>query len=148
MIASRFADTDRKATEQAINPVAAVVSKAADVAGDFVELVELQTRLTKANSKQLVNQAIPAIFVVVIAAMLGVSAAGILLTAVAAALVELAGWSAWLSNLTVGLGGLCIALTAIVSGLAKLRASVKQMDASLNQLSQNFAWLKSIIRGE
>ncbi|MFO0939969.1 MAG: phage holin family protein [Pirellulales bacterium] len=139
--------TARNETISTRNPVASVASRVADVAGDFVELVELQATLTKNNVQQLVVDSKPALLGVSVGAILSLSAFMLILLAAANGLTELYSFRPWLSQLIVAVASLATASVIVIVSLRKLKGSLSNLDSSTGQLAQNIAWLKGVIRG-
>lgn len=139
--------TARNETKSPRNPVVSVASRVADVAGDFVELVELQATLTKNDVKQLVVNSRLAMLGVSLGAILTLSAFMLLLQASANGLTELYNLRPWLSQLIVAVAALTLASVFVIVSLRKLKGSLGNLDSCTGQLAQNIAWLKGVIRG-
>lgn len=129
------------------NPLVAVASRAADVAGDFVELVELQVKLAKFDAKSVVQKSGSAIVLVVFSAILALSAFTVLLGALSSALAEVAGLKIWASQLIVCSATLVFAAVIVMYSIRKLKSSLECFSSSMTQLSENVAWIKSVVRG-
>lgn len=129
------------------NPLVAVASRAADVAGDFVELVELQVKLAKFDAKSVVQKSGPAIVVALFSAILALSAFTVLLDALSSALAEVAGLKIWASQLIVCTITLVLVSVFIMYSMRKLKSSIECFNSSMTQLSENVAWIKSVVRG-
>lgn len=129
------------------NPLVAVASRAADVAGDFVELVELQVKLAKFDAKSVVQKSGPAIVIVVFSAILALSAFTVLLGALSSALAEVAGLKIWVSQLIVCSATLVFVAVIVMYSIRKLKSSLECFSSSMTQLSENVAWIKSVVRG-
>ncbi len=143
-----IAPTSRKQDEvQHRNPLFAVASRAADVAGDFVELVELQVKLAKFDAQTLVQKSGPTIIAMMFAAILALSAFTVLLGALCTALAELAGLKVWVSQLIVSSATLVAVAVIVMLSTRKLKRSFESFNTSMTQLSENVAWIKSVVRG-
>lgn len=129
------------------NPLFAVASRAADVAGDFVELVELQVKLAKFDGQTLVQKSGPAIIAVMFGAILALSAFTVLLGALCSALAELADLKVWVSQLIISSATLVVVAVMVLLATRKLKRSFASFNTSMTQLSENVAWIKSVVRG-
>lgn len=129
------------------NPLVAVASRAADVAGDFVELVELQVKLAKFDAKSVVQKSGPVIVIVLFSAILALSAFTVLLEAISSALAEVSGLKIWASQLIVCSAILVFVVVVVRYSIRKLKSSLECFNSSLTQLSENVAWVKSVVRG-
>ncbi len=129
------------------NPLLAVASRAADVAGDFVELAELQVRLAKFDAKSVIQRSAPAIVISIFSAILAMSAFTVLLIALSSALAEVAGLDVWVSQLILCSVALLFAAIIVTYSMRKLKSSLECFNSSMTQLSENVAWVKSVVRG-
>lgn len=127
------------------NPLVAVASRAAGVATDFVELAELQVKLAKSDAKSVVQKSEAAIILLVFSLILALSAVTVLLGALASALAEIAGIKIWVGQLIVSSVTLVFVAVFTTLCIRKLKHSLEGFNSSRTQLSENLAWIKSVI---
>jgi uncharacterized membrane protein YqjE len=129
------------------NPVAGVVSSASEVAGDFVELAELQVKLVRADLKAAINHAIWPLGFVVIGTVIGVAALPSITIGLALLLDSQTQLALWASQLIVGSSLIVVAIVMILIAVRSLRNAFNELNTSTAELAKNVAWIKEVVRG-
>ena len=116
-----------------------------ELAHDAVTLGELQVELLKLDASDWSQRLVPPLLA--LAATLGVALGTlpVLLQVLAYALIEGAGWSAWLSFLVAGIAGLVLAALLGTIGWTRLRASFDVFQRSRDEMQKNVTWLKQVL---
>jgi len=122
-----------------------VARNARALAGDVLELVELQTDLLKVDARDWTTRLVLPIVLICLAIGVGVGCIPILLASLAQALVAWLNISQALALLIAGAVGL--ALTAIfgVVGWLRLRGSFSVFSRSREELQRNIRWLRRVL---
>ncbi len=128
------------------NPVSAFASQAANIAGDMLELAELQAKLVKADASKTIQRAIPALVVVVLSGCGVIACLPVLVFGLAALLDAQTQLNAWQSQLIVAGVGTLSAATCVVFASRRLLNSFGQFKRSTDELANNFAWAKCVVR--
>ncbi len=127
------------------NPLAGVISSASDVAGDFVELAELQLSLIKVDARRFLHSTVPSLGFAVTSGVILLSCLPVALLGVAAVIESSFGLDHGTTLLTIGLAGLAIGCTTLVLSLHRLKAGFASFVDSQEQLNKNVGWLKDVI---
>ena len=128
------------------SPVSGVVNSIADLAGDVLEIFELQVQLAGKDAKDAIRSGmLPSIALAVSMSMM-VAALPVLAFSLAK-LVEVGlGAPEWVAEFAVGGSMIGLALLLSFLALRKLKNSVLIFGRSSSELSKNIAWLKSVAR--
>lgn len=127
------------------NPLAGVISSASDVAGDFVELAELQLALIKVDGRKFLDRTVPSLGVALTSVVILLSCLPIALHGVAAVIESSFGLDHGATLLSIGVAGLAIGSVTLVLSLHRLKTGLASFVDSQDQLSKNIGWLKSVI---
>lgn len=128
------------------NPVSGMIAKSKEVAGDFIELTELQVQLAKADASDFVKKSIPLLAIALTAVVLGMASLPIVLFGLATFVAHWANWELWAAQLVVGAVMLLVAAALLAASLFQLRKSLESFESTTTQLVNNISWIKSIIR--
>ncbi len=128
------------------SPPRAAVRDVGQLAHRVLTLLELQTELLQADSREgLAGSARPAA-ILLGGIVVGLGSVPVLLLAMAQALREWAGASWAASYFIAALVGLSIAVAAILIGGRLLRRGLAAFDRSRGELRRNLAWVKQALR--
>lgn len=128
------------------SPVSGVVNSIADLAGDLLDIFELQVRLAGKDAKEAIRSGLLPSISLAIGMSMMVAALPVLAFAIAK-LVEVGlGAPEWVAELSVGGSMAVLALLLSYLALRKLKNSVSIFGRSLSELSKNIAWIKSVAR--
>ncbi len=128
------------------SPVAGVISKATELASDFVELTELQIRLAKSDGNESIRKSIPPLLGLILGATLALTATEIILHSVANLLAEQLHLPIATTQLIVGAVVIGVALLIMRVSMMRLRVALTTFNTSAAQLVKNLDWLKNMIR--
>lgn len=123
-----------------------MIAKSKEVAGDFIELTELQVQLAKADASDFVKKSIPLLAIALTAVVLGMASLPIVLFGLATFVAHWANWELWAAQLVVGAVMLLVAAALLAASLFQLRKSLESFESTTTQLVNNISWIKSIIR--
>ncbi len=143
MIAPQTNDQSRVSS-----PVSGIVSKATELASDFVELTELQVRLVKADGNDLIRKSLPSILGLIIGAILALTATQMILHSLANLLADQLHLAIGWAQLIVGAVVVGMAALITIVSVMKLQVALTTFNNSAAQLVKNLDWLKNTIRGE
>ncbi len=132
--------------EQRRSPLSGVISSASEVAGDFVELAELQLNLAKADANRFVSRSIPSIGGVLACSVMLLVCLPVGLLGLADILATQFNFDLGLTRLVIGLVGVMISLSILALCLMRLKSGLTSFTHSQNQLRQNLIWFKELIR--
>ena len=135
-------------TKPRIHPLAGVVSSASSLVGDVLELGELQVSLAQEDAKKaLRSSAIPAglITVGVVGFISGIPLLGF---ALASWLESEMDWAPWKAQLSSGIALIVVATLFASLGYLGIRSALTAFRRSTNELTNNVAWLKSLLKGQ
>lgn len=127
-------------------PVSGFAAQAANVAGDVVELAELQARLAKADAKQAVNQAKLPILAIIVGSCMAIASLPVLTLGIASLLQAVTPLTLWQSQLIVGVITAIAALLLIYWAIKAAARSLLRFQRSAEQFANNVAWLKCTLR--
>ena len=121
------------------SPVSGVLDSFADLFSDLIDIVELQIRLGREDTKIAFRSSIiPAITLMVALPVLGF--------ALAKLVQDQFKISEWLSHLLVGAAMIVIAMMMVGIAFHMLKVAIRVFKRSASELSNNVRWLKSVIR--
>jgi uncharacterized membrane protein YqjE len=123
-------------------PVHALVDRLTHFAGTAMELAMLQGELAVDDARRARKRATYAVFMIVAAGALMISALPILGGAFVAILVLFARWPVWVAALAVSIAFLAIAGLLFWVAWLKLRGATGAFDASRREASTNLQWLR------
>jgi uncharacterized membrane protein YqjE len=128
------------------NPVSGIVNSIADLAGDLLEIFELQIRLASKDAKEAMSSGVLPSIALAIGMCLMVAALPVLAFSLAKLVRIQFETSEWVAELAVG--GSMTMLAIIISFIAirKLKNNLAIFGRSTSELSKNIAWLKSVAR--
>jgi hypothetical protein len=130
----------------ATSPVTGIAQSLAALAGDVVELTELNVRLVREDAKLAGQKALsPAIWLTVGIALL-VACLPVLGFGLASCLAEFSGWKLWIAQLLIGAIMGAAAVGICVYALLSIRRAGAQFGRSTKEIANNVAWIKSVIR--
>ena len=132
--------------EQRRSPFSGVISSASEVAGDFVELAELQLELAKADATTFVSRSILWIGGALACSIMLVVSLPIALLGLADIVATQFELNLGYTRLVIGLVGVLIAASILAICLMRLRNGLTSFTHSQNQLRQNVIWFKEMIR--
>jgi Putative Actinobacterial Holin-X, holin superfamily III len=134
------------AQEQRRSPLSGVISSATEVAGDFVELAELQLELAKADANKFVSRSIPPIGGLLACSVILLVCLPVGLLGLADILATQFELDLGVTRLAIGFVGGLIALGVLAICLRQLKSGLTSFTESQSQLRQNLIWLKEMIR--
>lgn len=127
------------------SPVAGFAGKASNVAGDLLELAELQTRLAKADASLTLHRLIRPSAALLMSICAALASLPVLALGVSGLLSAWAGWPAWQTQLTVGGCLIVIAAVGMFLSLRGIRQSAEPFSRSAAEFRNNLTWLKAVI---
>lgn len=127
------------------SPVAGFAGKASNVAGDLLELAELQTRLAKADASLTLHRLVRPSATLLLSICAALASLPVLALGVSGLLSAWAGWAAWQTQLTVGGGLIVIAALGMILSLRSIRNCAEPFSRSAAELKNNLQWLKAVI---
>jgi len=122
-----------------------VARNARALAGDVVELVELQTDLLKVDAKDWTKRLILPIVLICAAIGVGIGCIPILLGSLAEALVVWLNIGRSLALLIAGAVGLLVTAICGAIGWLRLRGSFSVFSRSREELQRNIRWLRRVL---
>jgi len=122
-----------------------VARNARALAGDVLELVELQTDLLKVDAKDWTKRLILPIVLICAAVVVGIGCVPILLASLGLALVEWLKISYALAALIAGAIGVLLTIACGLIGWLRLRGSFGVFGRSREELQRNVRWLKRVL---
>ncbi len=134
-------------SQQRRSPIAGVISSATDVAGDFIELAELQIELARSDVKQFTAQSIASVVAMLVASVTLLACMPVALFGLADALSKHFSFDVGLSRLAVGTAGAMLAMVVLIVCGLRLRKGLSSFRQSHEQLQNNVSWLKDVLRG-
>jgi uncharacterized membrane protein len=117
------------------------------VAGDVVELAELQVKLLRSDLKDLIQRSKLPLIVLIVGMVAGVAALPTLTFGLAQWLAQSMDLALWTSQLIVGTGILSVSILFVAIAIFRLQNVVAALNTTTSELAKNFAWLKEIIQG-
>lgn len=129
-----------------VNPVAGVASSIADLAGDVVELAELNVRLVKADAREAGQRVIRPILLLMISLAMMIACLPVIGFGLASAVAVSFDWSLWLSQLLVGLLMAALAIAMCLGSLSRIKSAASPFQRSSTELANNVDWFKSVIK--
>lgn len=137
-----MSDTNKGST----SPLSGLVRSSARLAGDILELGELQFELAKQDSRDALSRSVVPLALIALGASGAVAGLPLLGLATSSALIDQAGWSPCYAYLVSGSGMILLSIVLTISGAWGLRQSMLTFARSTGELSKNLAWLKSLAR--
>ena len=128
------------------SPVRGFFGQAAEVAGDFIELTELQVQLAKADATQSLRKAVRPVAVIAVGGVVLLSSLPVLLFAIAGFVANFSGFSSELAQLIVSLSAVAVATIASAVAVGYLRSALQPFSRSADEFKHNVIWLKTIFR--
>lgn len=143
-----IARNESKPTPDRVNPLNGVFTSLADLAGDLLELTELQIQLAKVDGRRFLKQSIPLTVIGVMAATSVIATLPVMMMGLAKYLSVTFGWQEWIGLLGVaGVTGM-VSLALLFFCISQLRKTLTSFKLSYEQSQKNVAWMKNVIRGE
>ncbi len=140
-------DESRSSTHApTIHPFAGLIRSTANLAGDLIELGELQTSLAKEDTKLVVRRAIFPAGMLVLGFTGLLAGLPLLGMALSSWFVEALGWAIWFSHLVSGLSLIALAAMSFILGYYGLKGAIGSYSRSSQELANNLEWIKSLIR--
>lgn len=131
-----------------VHPLAGVVSSASSLVADVVELGELQVSLAKADAKKALSGSAFPIGLLTVGVVGFISGIPLLGFALASWLEKQMQWTSWKAQLSSGLILIVIASLFAFLGYLGIRSALKTFERSTTELSNNVAWLKSLLKSQ
>lgn len=128
------------------NPMLGVVSSASEVAGDMIELAELQVKLLRTDVKDLIQRAKLPLVVLIVGMVAAIAALPTLTFGLAQWLAQRMDIALWTSQLIVGVAILAIAILFVAIAVARLQHALAALHTTTSELAKNFAWLKELVQ--
>jgi len=122
-----------------------VARNARALAGDVLELVELQTDLLKVDAADWTKRLILPLVLIAAAVGLGIGCIPILLSSLAEALVAWLHINQALALLIAGAVGLVLTAICGLTGWLRLRGSFMVFSRSREELQRNIRWLRRVL---
>ena len=148
MVQTTYYNQQDSAPKPRIHPFAGVVSSASSLVGDVVELGELQVSLARADAKKALNGSAFPLGLITVGVVGFISGIPLLGFALASWLETEMNWTAWKAQLSSGLLLVVIASLFAFIGYLGIRSAMKAFDRSSKELSNNVAWLKSLLKSQ
>lgn len=132
--------------EQRRSPLSGVIASATEVAGDFVELAELQIELAKLDANKFVSRSIPSIGGALASSVMLLVCLPVGLLGLADFLATQFNYDLGITRIAIGFIGGVFAIALLTVCLLRLKSSFNAFTNSQDQLRQNAIWLKKVIR--
>lgn len=129
------------------SPISGLASTVSDFAGDFVELVELQVKLAKADAKVAGKRAMVPILGLLVGLCILLSSLPVLALGVALAITDALSLPPWQAYLGLGVVMALLAVGVIYISIKKVKSALGQFKQSAMQLANNVSWVKKNLRG-
>jgi uncharacterized membrane protein YqjE len=129
------------------SPISGLASTVSDFAGDFVELVELQVKLAKADAKAAGKRALVPILGVLVGLCILLSSLPVLALGAAVGIADIFNWPPWQVYLGLGAAMAILAVGVIYLSIRKVKSAAGQFKQSATQLANNVSWVKKNLRG-
>lgn len=127
-------------------PVRGFVDQAAEVAGNVIELAELQIQLAKEDAKSAVNNCIGLLITLAVSGLLLIATLPLLFFGLAGWLAQATELSLFIAQIIVGGGVALIAILMAAIAGRSLKNSLSPFRRSAAELNSNIAWLKTIFQ--
>lgn len=114
---------------------------------DVLELLELQAKLLKADTKRAMVQSQGAVLIAIIGSLCLAGCVPILILGVASAITYYFDVAAWVSQLAVSVCFAIVSVTFIVVAMRSLSKTGQQFRRSTEELSKNIEWAKDLFSG-
>lgn len=129
-------------------PVSGVVHSVTDLAGDVLEIFELQVCLARQDAKDALRSGFVPLTAIILGISLMVAALPVLAFAIAKFIQIRFGIPEWVSQLGVGTAMIVLALMMSLLAFRTLKRALTIFGHSTSELSKNLSWLKSVARRE
>lgn len=130
------------------SPVSGFAGRAAHVAGDFVELAELQAKLVKTDAQLALHRATKPTVMLLLGISGAVASLPVLALGCASLLANTTGVNEWQSQLMVGGGFAVLAALIVYLSVRGIRRATEPFQRSAVEFAKNLAWLKSVLGRE
>ncbi len=127
-------------------PVSGVFHSVTDLAGDVLEILELQVSLARQDAKDALRLGLIPLIALVIGTSMMVAALPVLAFALAKLIQIQLDISEWVAQLGVGAAMIALALLVSFFAFRTLKKTLSTFGRSTSELSKNISWLKSVAR--
>ena len=128
------------------SPVTGMVSQAATVLGDMLEIVELQAKLAKSDALEASRHAALPLGQLVLGGCAALSSFPVLAFGLASGLTTVSPLNGWQAQVVVGAVLGALAALMIFRAIHGLRRAAAQFQQSGHELVKNFDWAKRLVR--
>jgi hypothetical protein len=129
------------------SPLAGLLSSAADVAIDIMEVGELQAQLAKLDAKVAIDRSTAAFALVMAGGAMTVACLPLIALGAANALSDQFSWEPWKAQLLIGIVSTSMALILTTLGAYRLRYALTAFSRTSIEITNNVNWLKQLVRG-
>ncbi len=133
-------------TTQNKGPVSGVVHSVTDLAGDVLEIVELQVRLAQKDAKEALSLGLVPLIAMGAGMSLMVAALPVLAFALATFIHNQWNIPDWVAQLGVAFVMIALAIVMSFFAFRMLKKSLSTFGRSMSELTKNIAWLNSMVR--
>jgi hypothetical protein len=127
-------------------PVSGVVHSVADLAGDVLEILELQVRLAQKDGTDALRIGLAPLVALAFGMSMMVAALPIIAFALATVIQTRLGLSEWVAQLGIGATMIVVALLMSFFAIRMLISAASTFGRSASEFSKNTSWLKSVAR--
>lgn len=132
---------------RARSPMSGLASGARNLAGDALELAELQARLAKTDASLVVRKSVWPLVFLVLAVCGAIASLPVLTLGLASLLESLTQLNVWQSQLLVGVAIAALSSVTIYLAVRAIKRALLQFQRSMDELAKNTAWAKAVVRG-
>jgi hypothetical protein len=129
------------------SPISGLANSASSVAGDFVELAELQVHIVRSDLRAMLSRAAGPLTLLLIAPLIAMAGLPAVAIGIAHLIQSSSGMHLSSCYLIVGLSLSTMAVILLSVAIHFLRHSLTELNNSSRELANNIAWLKKVIRG-